>query len=153
MHQCNKPDSDAMNPYQALGMISWLMSASDYHQHWSTQTLHIELIPALERSQYRIYLNQQHQPRGFVSWANLSTEGLARVLADQTNLADADWDAGCHAMINDLVAPWGDVKTIVHHLRTEVFPKQRVLGVRRRPDGSLRKYFFFRGSAAPNAVT
>lgn len=133
------------DPYQMLGMICWLMNASDYHQYWPIQSLHTELMPALRRGQYRIYLNPEQQPRGFVSWAHLSADGLAQVLADGTDLTDADWDAGQHTMINDLIAPWGDGKTVIHHLRTEVFPKQRVLGVRRHRDGTLRKHFFFRG--------
>lgn len=137
-----------LDPYQALGMIGWLMAASEYHQQWSTQTLHTELMPALRRGQYRIFLNQDHQPRGFVSWAHLSTAGLAQVLADQSELNDADWDAGNHTMVNDLIAPWGDAKTVVHHLRTQIFPQQRVLGIRRHRDGTVRKHYFFRGQQA-----
>ena len=138
-----------LEPYRLLGMICELMSASDYHQHWPIQALHTELLPALRRNQYRIYLNQEHQPFGFVSWANLSAKGLAQVLADQIDLQDSDWDAGDYPMINDLIAPWGDAKRIIRHLRTEVFPNQRVLGIRRHRDGTLRKYFFFRGVSAP----
>lgn len=145
-HQPNTIHS--FDEYQVLGIVCWLMSASKYHRTWPYHTLHIETLPALRRGQYRLYFDNNQQPRGFVSWANLSAQGLAKVLADQTDLVDADWDAGGHTLINDLIAPWGDTKALVHHLRAEVFPAQRVLGIRRHPNGVLRKYFFFRGSAA-----
>lgn len=159
MHPMNCVDpAETLHPYPVLGMVNWLMNASDFHQQWPIQALHTELMPALRRGQYRLYLNQQHQPIGFVSWANLSAAGLAQVLADEVDLQDSDWDAGEHTMINDFIAPWGHAKPIIRHLRTEVFPTQRVLGIRRHHDGTLRKHFFFRGAlasqhrTAPNSV-
>jgi cytolysin-activating lysine-acyltransferase len=104
-------------------------------------------------------LDANLQPRGFVSWANLSASGLTQVLSDQVDLQDQDWDAGPYPMVNDIIAPWGEAKLIIHNLRTEVFPTQRVLGIRRNQDGTIRKYFFFRGIAAsekpiaPNSAT
>jgi cytolysin-activating lysine-acyltransferase len=127
------------HPHAVLGAMTWLMSQSPYHRHWTAHDIHTEIVPALILQQYRIYQDEAGNPVGFVTWAELTADAVEALTTRRRTLQFDDWRAGDTLLFNDFVAPFGHGTWMVNELRQHVFPDRSALSLRRNPDGSIRK--------------
>ena len=135
-------------PTAALGAAAYLAMHSSVHRSWSLADAERLFVPPIAAGQCSLYVLDGRYI-GFVSWAYLSDEVGGAFLAGQTKLQPDHWTAGHTPWIIDLIAPFGRVREMVAHLRTEIFPGiDRVQSVRRRPDGRIRKTNLWWGAGA-----
>lgn len=99
-------------------------------------------------SQFKIYLDEQNNPVGFVTWAWLDNAARDIVLEGNAVPGFDAWNAGSHLMLNDFVAPWGHATYMTNDMRTVVFPDKKGFALRRNQDGSVRKLYLCRGRIA-----
>lgn len=78
----------------------------------------------LRLGQYHIF-RQNGFPRGFVTFAGLSSEAERRFAIEGQALTDRDYRSGPSFWIVDLVAPFGQIRQIVDILKRDI-PHQRV---------------------------
>ncbi|TGG89371.1 toxin-activating lysine-acyltransferase, partial [Natronospirillum operosum] len=112
---------------------------------WPLWSLDQDILPPLMLGQYKLYLDEQQNPVGFVTWAWLDEQGKQKMLDDEGPLKNEEWDAGTNAMVNDFVAPWGHAKQIVGDLKRNVFRDRKVFSIGRASDGRIRKIYHWRG--------
>lgn len=137
-----------LQPYDSLGMMAWLMTHAEYHRQWPLWSLDQDILPPLMLGQYKLYLDEEQNPVGFVTWAWLDDSGRDTVLEGKAVPGFKAWNAGEHLMVNDFVAPWGHAKFVTNDMRTVMFPNTKGFALRRNPDGSVRKLYFCRGRNA-----
>ena len=147
-HSDQTADNRPLGPYETLGMMGWLMSHADYHSRWPLWSLKDDMLPPLLNNQYRIYLDEERTPVGFVTWAWLNQVGKQKALEQSGCLALEDWNAGEDLMINDFVAPWGHARQMAKDLTQGLFANAQGFALRRNPDGSVRKMMLGHGREA-----
>ncbi|TGG90288.1 toxin-activating lysine-acyltransferase [Natronospirillum operosum] len=153
-HATQEKQPIQLSLYESLGMMMWLMNHADYHSTWPLWSLDQDILPPLMLGQYKLYLDEQQNPVGFVTWAWLDDAGRDIVLEGKAVPGFKAWNAGEYLMVNDFVAPWGHAKFIANDLRVIVFPNARGFALRRNADGSIRKTYLGHGlNAVPNGCT
>ena len=138
-------DTLQIGPYESLGMMVWMMSHAEYHSQWPLWSLENDILPPLLHGQYKLYLDEQQNPIGFVTWAWLTEKAREIVLTGEAVHDFEAWSAGSNLLLNDFIAPWGHAKLIIEQIRSFVFPDQKCFGLRRNPDGSIRKVYLGHG--------
>jgi len=140
---------DNYDRYECLGFMMCLMSQAENHGHRPLWCLEIDLLPALEHDQFKIYFNRQKTPIGFVTWAWLDDDARRQILRSEEPLSPEQWRSGHTPMIYDLIAPWGHRQTLVESLTEDLFRKHNVFCVDRNADGSIHKIHNWRGVDSP----
>jgi cytolysin-activating lysine-acyltransferase len=90
-----------------LGEVTWVLSQSRTHKHFSIGDLEWMVMPAILANQFRVFHTGQ-TPTGFAVWALLSDEAEAclRAQADAgmgARLKPDDWKSGDNLWLVDLV--------------------------------------------------
>lgn len=114
---------DIPSPAEVLGHVSWLMMRSEAHRHVFVSDFEWLLVPSITLKQFRIYLKEE-TPFAFATWARLTAEAEARLVAGHRRLSPADWNGGDRLWLVDLIAPFGGVEGILRDLSEKVFPNQ-----------------------------
>lgn len=128
-----------------LGEIVWLWSHSKLHREWSISSIHQWILPALLHNQFRIY-RRDGKPRGFVSWAKMSTEVEEAYVLNTATLKPNDWVSGDKGWIIDYVAPFGDAKDIAHDLKYHVFANDMGRFLRTKPGSDTMNIRYLHGA-------
>lgn len=102
----------------------YLAGLTRTHQKRSLAQVLYAFETPLRLGQYHIF-RQNGFPRGFVTFAGLSTEAEYRYAVQEKPLTDADFTSGPSFWIIDMVAPFGQTSQIVDILKTEI-PHPRV---------------------------
>lgn len=92
-----------------LGEVTWLLSQSPTHKHFTIGDLEWMVMPAILLEQFRVFHGDNH-PLGFALWAHLSEDAEARltgaVAAGQgARLRPDDWKSGDRLWLIEIVAP------------------------------------------------
>ncbi len=93
-----------------LGELTWLMSQSPTHKHFTIGDLEWLVMPAVLLEQFRVFHGDKH-PLGFALWAHLSEDAEKKlndaVMAGQgARLRPDEWKSGDRLWLVDLVAPF-----------------------------------------------
>lgn len=112
---------DIPSPAEVLGHVSWLMMRSEAHRHVFVSDFEWLLVPSITLKQFRIYLKEE-TPFAFATWARLTAEAEARLVAGHRRLSPADWNGGDRLWLIDLIAPFGGMEGILRDLSEKVFP-------------------------------
>ncbi|WP_404400436.1 toxin-activating lysine-acyltransferase [Pelagibacterium halotolerans] len=129
-----------MDIYMSVGFALELLAASPYHrQHKYGPYLDTEILTPLKLGQYRFYLAENGAPTAMATWAWLSAEVEAEVHATGRALADDEWQCGNRLFFNDFIAPYDNLRAVMHDLTHVIFPNATATSVRRHADGSVRQ--------------
>ena len=114
-----------------LGELTWLMSQSPMHKHFSIGDLEWIVMPAILLEQFRVFHGEQ-SPVGFALWANLSEAAEERLNAAAMAGAGArlrpdEWNSGDRLWLVELCAPFATeenklTEAMVADLMQNVFP-------------------------------
>ncbi|EKF17517.1 toxin-activating lysine-acyltransferase [Nitratireductor pacificus] len=125
--------------YAGIGYALELLARSDYHRAFpASPYIAVEILPPLNRGQFRFYLADDHVPQGMVTWAWLDGAVEEEILQTCRALHAHEWNCGPCLFINDFIAPHGNSRAVIHDLKSCGFLTERVSGIRRHRDGSLR---------------
>lgn len=131
------------NQFEILGKVAWLWASSPLHRDWSLSLLAVNVLPAIERNQYVLFVRDGF-PVAFCSWANLNLENEIKYLNDVTSLTSEDWDSGDRKWFIDWIAPFGDNDKLYKHMR-EHFPNELFRAIRIDPETRTGKVTEFHG--------
>ena len=108
-----------------FGSIMFLASLSPIHRkHTLAQSFYGFETP-LRLKQYNIFRDAGGYPRGFATFAGLSTEAEMRYAVDQKPLRPEDWTSGPSFWIIDFVMPFGQAPQVIEKLKSDL-PHKRV---------------------------
>ncbi len=110
--------------YADLGAMLYLSALTRTHNDRSLPQAIYTFEPPWRLNQYHIF-RQNGYPRGFVTYAGLSTEAERRYAIDRQALTDKDFASGTSFWIIDLVAPFGQFRQIVDILKRDI-PYERL---------------------------
>jgi cytolysin-activating lysine-acyltransferase len=104
-----------------LGHVAWLYMQSGMHRHFFVHDFETRVVPPLVLDQCRLFVGGDSGglPVGFASWARFSEEAEQRYCATQRPKID-DWRSGDRLWLVDLVAPFGDRRTLLEQIRQAV---------------------------------
>ncbi|RKF17790.1 toxin-activating lysine-acyltransferase [Alginatibacterium sediminis] len=135
-----------LDRYQIQGICLELLAQSKQHKHAKlSEYLDLEILPAIEYRQLRIYKNEANQAIGFVTWAWLNQSNLSQLLASNSALNFAQWNSGEILFFNDFVAPYGGVRFILNDLCRNVFPSYKATSFSRNLNGQITKQHYWFG--------
>lgn len=107
------------NEAEMLGSIVWLWMQSDFHNTIQLKDLPALLLPAIKSRQFIVAIKEE-KPVFYLSWANLSAEAESRYINHvATDMPLEDWDSGDRMWVLDIVAPFGNIKTIISLLLSD----------------------------------
>lgn len=125
--------------YKQLGMASWLMSFSEYHELWPLYDIEIELVPPISLGQCLFFYDENDCPVAFVTWSTITEETKNRLVYEQGQMQWEDWDAGDLLLFNDFVAPFGHAREVLAQLRSMDWPHEIAFSLARELDGDIKK--------------
>lgn len=129
-----------IDPYAGLGYAIELLALSGYHRNFRlADYLCVEILPALSAGQLRFYLTDEGIPTGMVTWAWLSADIERQIHETGRALSSGDWRCGERLFFNDWITPYENIREVLHDMTHNIFPDQRATGLRRNPDGSVRR--------------
>lgn len=97
-----------------LGELTWLLSQSPTHKHFTLGDLEWLVMPAILLEQFRVFHGEKH-PLGFALWAHLSEEAEKRlndtVFSGQgARLRPDEWKSGDRLWLVEMVAPFATLE-------------------------------------------
>lgn len=104
--------------------MCYLAGLTETHRKRTLGQVRYTFETPLRLGQYNIF-RQNGFPRGFVTFAGLSSEVEYRYAVKERPLKDKDYTSGSSFWIVDLVAPFGQTKQIVDSLKKSI-PHSRV---------------------------
>ncbi len=113
-----------------IGEIAGLMMLSKVHRHYQVRDIADIILPAVNLNQFQIYRDTKKRPIGLVTWSRLSEEVMQRYMAGGTVLSEQDLTSGDQLFFLDFIAPYGHMKQISQHLKTNVFPNESAKALR-----------------------
>ncbi|OOY18671.1 hypothetical protein BMI86_19995 [Thioclava sp. DLFJ5-1] len=128
----SKGESSQTSQVAMLGEMTWLYSMSELHRTWPVGSIHQWLLPALLHNQFKIF-RRDGRPVGLLTWARMSKDVETAYVRNTRSLQPKDWVSGDRLWLLDLIAPFGDGKRIIQHIRHEIFARDvaRFLRVRK----------------------
>lgn len=137
-HVEGAPEGRRYGFFEIFGMMTAVAIDSDYNQ-LTVRELGSYLVPALDAGQYKVYLNNLGRPSAFVTWAFVDDECHQILSESGINPPPNRWRAGPNLWFMDIVAPFGDARTIVRDLQRNHFPDLRAHSIKRNADGSIKR--------------
>ncbi|WP_299946750.1 toxin-activating lysine-acyltransferase [uncultured Ruegeria sp.] len=110
--------------YADFGALFYLAALTKTHRDRTLGQVLYAFETPLRLGQYHIF-RQGGFPRGFVTFAGLSSEAEYRFAVNEEPLNDTDFTSGASFWIVDMVAPFGQTNQIVEALKREI-PHPRV---------------------------
>lgn len=129
-----------MDKFTTLGKVIWLWSYSSLHRRWPLESAIHYIIPAIEKEQCRLIVDQNGMPRGYTSWAWLSSEAEKRYILDPNSLSYNDWNSGDRLWFIDFIAPFDFRDTVrLRRLMGEIHGKHYLArSIRLRKNGKAQ---------------
>ncbi|MEM6682753.1 MAG: toxin-activating lysine-acyltransferase [Pseudomonadota bacterium] len=92
-----------------LGELTWLLTQSPTHKHFTFADMEWMILPPLMLEQYRVFRGE-NQPAGYATWAYLSEEAEQKLItgADTgsgARLRPDEWKSGDRLWLVDMVVP------------------------------------------------
>lgn len=113
-----------------LGEITSLLLLSKVHRHYQVRDIADVILPAVNLNQFQLYRDARKRPIGLVTWGRLSSEVMQRYISGNTVLSEDDLVSGDQLFFLDFIAPYGHIKQIVQHIKTNVFPNESAKALR-----------------------
>ncbi len=110
--------------YADFGALFYLAALTNTHRDRSLGQVLYAFETPLRLGQYHIF-RQNGFPRGFVTFAGLSSEAEYRYAVKEEPLIEVDFTSGTSFWIIDMVAPFGQTNQIVDLLKRDI-PHPRV---------------------------
>ncbi|GFN46287.1 toxin-activating lysine-acyltransferase [Candidatus Regiella insecticola] len=105
---------------RVIGGVLLLSQYSPLHRLYSIGEWQQRTLPSFQINQYCYYENSQGKPVAFFNWAFVS-EKIRDELCSGRNIIESDWQSGENIFIPEMIAPFGQVKTIVKDIRQRIF--------------------------------
>ncbi len=135
-----------LDEYTQVGFALELLAQSDYHQQYSVgDYFRTEILPPIWTNQVRFYLTAEGVPTAMMTWAWLSQEVEQEMHQTGRSLEQDEWQSGERLFFNDWIAPYGNIRSVMHDIATNVFPDKTATSIRRNMDGSIRKINYWTG--------
>ena len=99
-----------------IGQILLLMSRSPIHSEWTVKDIWRLIIAPISRGLY-VEHSTGNAIWGFATYGFFSDEALEGYKTGRRKIQEADFNSGDNIVLVDVVAPWGDGKTILYNLR------------------------------------
>ena len=146
MHESNGDGKNGpLGYFDALGMVTALAMASDFHRDWFISDIDYNVVPALRVGQCKIYLDDHRQPTAFVTWALVDEESHEQLRLCGRTPPLEKWSSGQHLWFVDAIAPFGSPFHIIRDLQRNHFAHlSQAHAVRRNPDGSIKRIQIWR---------
>ncbi|MEZ9523886.1 toxin-activating lysine-acyltransferase [Enterovibrio norvegicus] len=128
----------------ALGEACWMWMQSSLHCHWPVRIMQASVIPAFQNSQYYIF-KDGNEIVGYVSWAFFDEETEVKYIAKPHSLDTDEWRNGNRLWFPDFIAKDGYARSMVHILRTEVFPNNIARSLRVKKDSTHGRIITYQG--------
>lgn len=116
---------DVLQKLPMIGPIQWLYLHSATHKHLFVSDLEWRVLPPLVLEQCKLYMKGP-APVAYISWAKVSEEVEARMLANNGRIGPSEWRSGERLLVIDMLAPFGDVELMFERARRELFPTATV---------------------------
>jgi len=127
------PDSMAL-----YGALTFLAARCPKHRRYPAALLDRLFLPAVENRSAKIFPNAAGLPVAAMIWTHMSKGAADRMIAGNHVPEAADWDSGPDLWILDVMAPFGQGRTIARHFARNP-PNEAFSFARVGPDGNLRK--------------
>ncbi|MBP4048402.1 toxin-activating lysine-acyltransferase [Chromobacterium violaceum] len=112
---------DSSDLSKLIGGVMRLSQYSAIHLHYTVAQWQRRILPSINLNQYRYYEDEDGRPIAFCNWALVSSEVRNALLAGERDLVVSDWASGDTIFITELIAPFGNVRAVLHDLRRHVF--------------------------------
>ena len=134
------PDEKFRHVAESLGYVAGILFDQGRGRN-TVASLLVSTLPAILVDQIVFTFKSNGAPDGYMTWAFVSDELLAKLQADQVGLLDSsEWCEGLNLWIVDLVAPRGRSKYLIAKARESIPASIRTVnGLRRHPDGRARR--------------
>lgn len=119
---------------ETVGTVGLLMTVSPAHQHRHVHSLWTRVLPPARAGQYRVWVDSEGEPVGFVSWAFLREEAIARMREAPYDLLADDWIGGETAVVQDVVGPVAE-SVLLRLLKEQLFADRPLFVVERDTEG------------------
>lgn len=119
---------------ETVGTVGLLMTVSPAHQYRHLHSLWTKVFPPVRAGQYRVWVDSEGEPVGFVSWAFLREETLARMREAPYDLLAGDWFGGETAVVQDVVGPAAE-SVLLRLLKGQLFADRPLFVVERDTEG------------------
>lgn len=122
---CQLPESGQLTPYQTVGIVTELaINHSDYEELSVEKTL-ARVLPALECSQARVFLDSEQRPYGYASWVTLPRVVHQSLLAgehhtDIDTVFSSQTLFGTNLWFVDLLSPFSSALQMLRALNLEL---------------------------------
>lgn len=131
--------------YETVGQIVSLLSHSPMHRHFPVSDVTDLILPPVLKGQYRLYKNEFGAAIALVCWGYFSDQARDKFLGCKDILSIEEWTSGPTVFVTDFIAPFGQAKSIVKDLKTNVFPNDVVYALRYegvgKPRSSVSKFY------------
>ncbi len=97
-----------------FGDICTLLATSGTYTHWSLAKIGEAIGYPLSLNQCFVYYRDE-KPVGIITYAYVSDEALSALMSGERVIQHEDWQSGEHLFVPDLIAPFGDVRTMTKH--------------------------------------
>ena len=132
--------------FAAIGLALTVMAQSQYHRSFRPVRYFAgQVLPPLNLGQMRYYVGPSGVPTGYLTWAYLSDDVLAEVLLTGRKLEQNEWRCGPNPLVYDWISDRHTTGAMVRDMTTNLFPDHVIHGIRRNPDGSMRRVARMRG--------
>jgi len=146
--QANGQAKGRADYHAALGMALAVFAQSSYHARFRpSRYFKPQVLRPIELLQARLYVDDQGSPCGFLSWAMLSETVFRDVIATGRQIKAQEWNSGPKPLVYDWISTPQTTPQMVRDLTHNLFPKNVIHGIRRAPDGSIKRIARMRGSA------
>lgn len=122
--------------------VVWLLGRSEPHRQWLIADLDRYIIPPLVLNQAWLFLREQ-RPVGFFSWANLTLEAEQGLINGTRPIQPDDWNAGDRRWSMDVIAPFGDLRSIFAYKKAMGFPNGSGRYLRLDAGGKIKRVHTF----------
>lgn len=122
--------------------VIWLLGRSEPHRKWLIADIDRYVIPPLVLNQAWLFLRGQ-RPVGFFSWAHLTLEVEQSYIDGSRLVEPEDWNAGDRRWSMDVIAPFGDLRTIFAYKKAKGFPNGSGRYQRLGNNGQVKRSYTF----------
>lgn len=93
--------------HQTVGRVALLMATIPRHWGSHIRSLRTEMLPPIRLGQYQVFHDDRTGSSGFVAWALLSEEVIARLCETGGDLSPEEWHSGETAVVWKAIGPGG----------------------------------------------
>jgi hemolysin-activating ACP:hemolysin acyltransferase len=130
------PNAIANAQYQIVGAVCQLAALSKCHAGVALFSTIDRLRMPIKLDQIKVFFSDFDQCMGYVTWAYVTPEVEARLIADPTStLHEFEWNEGNRLWIMDFLAPKGSIEHIMRNMRDVLFLDSETLSYFRVKNG------------------